>query len=142
MKRPRYIGEDYFATGIDPADFAQWGGEVAFQGKAAVGDTVALCYRMLTEGYRWGGYYAAWHFWVGTDGGEKEWVANAPRAALCRQWDWTFGSGQSVPRTFGVFNDTEHPDPITFTRTLTVDGKTAWSKTTRSICRAKKPSPA
>ena len=40
-----------------------------------------------------------------------------PRAVFVRQWDWTFGSGQKVKRTFGVFNDTQYPDPITFTRT-------------------------
>lgn len=130
MRRPRYAGEDYFATGFNPPDFAAWGGEVAFQGKAAVRDAIAICYRMLNEGYRWGGYYAAWHFWVGSDGGEKQWGANAPRAVFCRQWDWTFGSGQSINRTFGIFNDTQHPDPISFTRTLTVNGKVAYDKTT------------
>ena len=128
MKRPRYIGEDYFASGIDPSDFAQWGGEVAFQGKSGVADATALCYRMLNEGYRWGGYYAGWHFWLGTEGGEKQWVANAPRAVFCRQWDWTFGSRQTVTRTFGVFNDTQYIDPLTFTRTLLVDGKVAWTR--------------
>ncbi|MEI6166259.1 MAG: glycoside hydrolase family 2 TIM barrel-domain containing protein [bacterium] len=130
MKRPRFMGEDFFATGMDPADFAAWGGEVTFQGKAAIKDAVATCYRMLTEGYRWGGYYAAWHFWLFGEGGEAQWVANAPRAVFCRQWDWTFGSGQTINRTFGVFNDTQYPDPLTFTRTLTVKGKTVYSKTT------------
>jgi hypothetical protein len=24
MKRPRFMGEDFFATGINPADYAQW----------------------------------------------------------------------------------------------------------------------
>ena len=33
QKRPRFIGEDYYATGINPADYATWGGEMAFQGK-------------------------------------------------------------------------------------------------------------
>ena len=130
MKRPRFMGEDFFATGMDPADFAAWGGEVAFQGKAAVKDAIATCYRMLTEGYRWGGYYAAWTFWLGAEGGEKQWNSNAPRAAFCRQWDWTFGSGQTITRTFGVFNDTQYPDPITFTRTLTVNGNSVYTRTT------------
>ena len=35
QQRPRFIGEDFFATGINPADYAMWGGEIAFQGKAA-----------------------------------------------------------------------------------------------------------
>jgi len=107
-----------------------WGGEVAFQGKAATRDAVALIYRMLNEGYRWGGYYAAWHFWLGSDGGPAQWEANHPRAVFVRQWDWTFGSGQTVKRTFGIFNDTQYPDPITFTRRLTIDGKEIYAKTT------------
>lgn len=130
QKRPRFIGEDWYANGINPADYAMWGGEVAFQGKAATRDAVALIYRILNEGYRWGGHYAAWHFWLGSEGGPAQWGANDPRAVFVRQWDWTFGSKQSVKRTFGVFNDTQYPDPMTFTRRLTIDGKEVYAKTT------------
>ncbi|MCF7730090.1 MAG: hypothetical protein K9N23_00300, partial [Akkermansiaceae bacterium] len=130
QQRPRFIGEDYYATGMNPADFAMWGGEVAFQGKAATRDAMALCYRMLTEGYRWGGHYAAWHLWIGSEGGPAQWGANDPRAALVRQWDWTFGAAQNVKRTFGVFNDTPYAEPITFTRRLTIDGREAYARTT------------
>jgi hypothetical protein len=129
QQRPRFIGEDYYASGINPADYAMWGGEVAFQGKAATHDAMALCYRMLTEGYRWGGHYAAWHLWIGSEGGPAQWGANNPRAVLVRQWNWTFGADQTVQRTFGVFNDTQYPDPITFVRQLTFDGKEAYKKT-------------
>ena len=133
-KRPRFIGEDWYATGINPADYAMWGGEVAFGGKAATRDTMALIYRMLNEGYRWGGHFAAWHFWLGHEGGPKQWAANSPRAVFVRQWDWTFGSGQTVRRTFGVFNDTQYSDPITFTRRLTIGGKQVYDRsTTHSI---------
>ncbi len=131
MTRPRYIGEDFYATGINPADYAIWGGEIAFQGKATTREAVATCYRMLQEGYRWGGFYAGWHFWVGGEGGERSRIANAPRAALVRQWDWTFASGATVTRTFGVFNDTQYADPITFTRVLTLGGKEVYRKTSR-----------
>ena len=129
QQRPRFIGEDFFASGINPADYAMWGGEIAFQGKAATRDAMALCYRMLNEGYRWGGHFAAWYFWIGSEGGPAQWGANAPRAVFTRQWDWTFGSSQKVKRTFGIFNDTQYPEPITFTRRLTVDGKEAYAKT-------------
>ena len=129
QKRPRFIGEDFYATGVNPADYAMWGGEVAFQGKAATRDAIAICYRMLTEGYRWGGHYAAWHLWLGGEGGQTQWGANNPRAALVRQWDWTFGSSQTVKRSFGLFNDTQYPEPVVFSRRLVVDGKEAYSKT-------------
>jgi len=131
MQRPRFIGEDYFAAGINPADYAMWGGEIAFQGKAAARDAVSRCYRMLNEGYRWGGHYAAWHFWLGGETGTPEmWVSNAPRAVFVRQYDWTFGAGRKVLRTFGIFNDTQYPDTITFTRILTLGGKEVYTKTT------------
>lgn len=129
QQRPRFIGEDFFATGINPADYAMWGGEVAFQGKAATRDAMALCYRMLTEGYRWGGHYAAWHLWIGNDGGPAQWGANHPRAAFVRQWNWTFGAAQTVKRTFGVFNDTQYAEPITLTRRLSVGGREVHAKT-------------
>ncbi|MBN2475144.1 MAG: hypothetical protein JXB62_11085 [Pirellulales bacterium] len=130
QQRPRFIGEDWYATGINPADYAMWGGEVAFQGKAATRDAVALIYRMLNEGYRWGGHYAAWHFWLGGEGGPAQWGANQPRAVFVRQWDWTFGSQQRVGRTFGIFNDTQYADPITFTRRLVLDGTEVYAKNT------------
>jgi hypothetical protein len=128
QQRPRFIGEEFFATGINPADYAMWGGETAFQGKAATRDAIAICYRMLTEGYRWGGHYAAWHLWLGGEGGPAQWIANGPRAVLVRQWDWTFEAAGSVKRTFGVFNDTQQAESITFTRRLTLDGKEVYAK--------------
>ncbi|MGI6494478.1 MAG: sugar-binding domain-containing protein [Kiritimatiellia bacterium] len=127
-QRPRYLGEDFYAAGIQPAEFAPWGGEATFQGQAAARDAVGLCTRMLTEGYRWGGHYAAWTFWIGAAGGPRQWEAYAPRAVFCRQWDWTFGSGQKITRTFGIFNDTRHAAPLTFTRTLSVGGKNVYAK--------------
>jgi hypothetical protein len=129
QQRPRFIGEDFFATGINPADYAMWGGEVTFQGKAATREAIALCYRMLTEGYRWGGHYAAWHLWLGNEGGPAQWGANPPRAVFVRQWDWTFGAGQKIKRTFGIFNDTHYSEPLTFTRHLQVEGKEVYTKT-------------
>lgn len=131
MTRPRYIGEDFYATGINPADYAMWGGEIAFQGKAATKEAIATCYRMLQEGYRWAGLYAGWHLWLGGEGGERSRIANAPRAVFVRQWDWTFASGGNVTRTFGIFNDTQYSDPITFTRVLTIGGKEGYRRTSQ-----------
>ncbi len=128
-KRPRYIGEEFFANGINPADYAMWGGESAFQGKAQTRGAVAFLYRMLTEGYRWGGHYAAWHLWLG-DEAPGQYASTPWRAAFVRQYDWSFASGSNVGRTFGVFNDTQYDDPITFTRTLSIAGRVVSSKST------------
>ena len=69
------------------------------------------------------------HFWQGQEVATGQYAANAPRAVFCRQWDWTFGSAQSVNRTFGIFNDTHDPAPITFTRMLLLGGKEVYRKT-------------
>ncbi len=128
MKRPRFMGEDFFATGINPADYAQWGGESMFLSKAAARPGSDFVFNMLMQGYRWAGQ-SAWHFWAGTGENVNGWNSMKERAAFVREYDWTFGAGQQVPRTFGVFNDTHYADPITFTRTLMVNKKSAWTKT-------------
>jgi beta-galactosidase len=45
-----------------------------------------------------------------------------------REYDWTFGSGQKVNRTFGIFNDTQYSAPMTFTRTVMVGKKQVSTK--------------
>ncbi|HET6387210.1 MAG TPA: glycoside hydrolase family 2 TIM barrel-domain containing protein [Armatimonadota bacterium] len=121
-KRPRFVGEDYFMTGNHP-ELSIIGGEDAFQGKQGTLHASALMVRILTEGYRWA-HYGAWDLYLGaedTDG--SEYVSYAPRAVFCKQWNWTFGSGQTVNRSMGIFNDTHYADPITFTWTLELGGK-------------------
>ena len=132
MKRPRFLGEDFYANGINPADYAMWGGESAFTGKAQTKPAVSLIFRMLTEGYRWAGQ-SAWQFWMGQGDTENKTVGNpyisqSPRAVFVRQWDWTFAGGQNIKRTFGIFNDTNNAEPLTFTRTLLIGNKVAWTK--------------
>ena len=124
QKRPRYLGEDFFAAGINPADYAWIQGEEAFGGKAASQKGVALVQRMLTEGYRWGDHFAFWHFWVGDEGAQfGKYIPNAERAVFCREQDWSFGSGQRVARTLRVFNDSRHPDPMVLETELSLAGK-------------------
>ena len=127
-KRPRFIGEDFYITGNNP-EFAYFGGEEAFQGKIATRPAASIMARMLMEGYRWSNQ-CAWHFWMGQNDAPGQYASYAPRAVFCRQWDWTFASGQKVKRTFGVFNDTRFDDPISFTWALTVGGKQVATKTT------------
>jgi beta-galactosidase len=128
QKRPRFIGEELFAAGHNPA-YSYFGGEEVFIGQQASRPTIGLVVRMLTEGYRWYGC-GAFHFWQMQDAAEGQYDSNAPRAVFCRQWDWTFGSGQKVRRTFGVFNDTRSDDPVAFTWALNVAGKKVAGKTT------------
>ncbi len=127
QKRPRFIGEDFFITGNDPA-FSYFGGEEAFQGKIATRPAASIMTRMLMEGYRWSNQNA-WHFWMGQNDAPGQYISYAPRAVFCRQWDWTFGSGQKVKRTIGIFNDTRYDDPIKFTWTLALGGKMVASDT-------------
>ena len=118
--KPILLGEDFFASGYETSQFATVGGEAAFVGKAEARPAIGLTARMLSEGYRWND--VNFHFWFGGET-DLHYVAWQPVAALCRQWDWTFASGQRVPRTLGIFNDTHTAAPITLAWTLTVGGK-------------------
>ena len=128
QKRPRFMGEDFFATGINPADYAQWGGESMFLSKAAARPGSDFVFNMLMQGYRWADQ-GAWQFWAGSGENVHGWNSMKERAVFVREYDWTFGSGQNVARTFGLFNDTHYDAPITFTRTVMVGKKSAWTKT-------------
>jgi beta-galactosidase len=130
QKRPRYIGEDFFATGINPADYAVLGGEETFQGKAATRHTAGLIQNMLTQGYRWA-EYGAWHFWLGSESAVNQYNSFADLAVFCQEWDSTFAPEQKVSRTLGIFNDTfDVTTPITLKWTLVADGKTVATETT------------
>ncbi|MCW8129017.1 MAG: hypothetical protein KIS92_01410 [Planctomycetota bacterium] len=121
LKRPRFIGEDYFANGINPFEYSYFGGEETFQGKAQSRRAAGIIYRNLTEGYRWAGY-GAWHFWMGQHEALDQYNSNAPVAVFCRQWDWTFTSGKKIARSMKVFNDTRFDEPIEFRWTLDAGG--------------------
>lgn len=112
-QRPRYAGEDFFATGINPADYAWIGGEEAFTGKLGANRGIALVQKMLTEGYRWNGSFGAFHLWLGSEGEEfGKYVSNAERAAFVREYDSTFTSTSTVTRTVGIFNDSRFNEPL------------------------------
>ena len=116
--RPIMMGEIYFANGYTTDRFATLGGDRCFIG---VGETMAvrgLFARMLSEGYRWC-EVAAWQFWM-TNSQRQYYAAWSPVAVLCRQWNWTFRSGQRVTRTLKTFNDTRFESPITTTWQLLV----------------------
>ncbi|HZZ73595.1 MAG TPA: glycoside hydrolase family 2 TIM barrel-domain containing protein [Pirellulales bacterium] len=121
-QRPRYLGEDFYFTGNHP-ELATIGGEAALGGKAATLEACGLMVRILQQGYRWAGY-GAWDFYLGpndTDG--SQWRYFQPRVALVREWDWSFGAGQTVQRTVGVFNDTHSDEPIKFTCVRQITGQ-------------------
>jgi hypothetical protein len=121
QSKPIILGEAFYANGDQPADFATVGGESAFLGKAESHPAIGLTAKMLSEGYRWNGI--SFHFWIG---GESDSYYNSwqPVAVLCREWDWTFGSGQTVSRTCRIFNDTHDSSPITLKWTLQLNGST------------------
>ena len=121
QKRPRFIGEELFAEGFNPA-YSYFGGEEVFSGKAGTRRAVGLLVRMMTEGARWTGNGAI-HFWQGPSVAVGQYDANAPRAVFCRQWGWTFGYPSRNPRTYKIFNDTHSDEPIAFTRTLSIGGR-------------------
>ena len=127
-KRPRYLGEDYFASGINPADYAFIQGEGAFQGKTEANQGIAQVQRMLTEGYRWNGTYTAWHLWLGDEGAQfGKYVPNSPRAVLIREYDSAFPSGKTIKRTIKILNDSFTDDPLEFRYDLSFHGKSVAS---------------
>jgi Glycosyl hydrolases family 2/Glycosyl hydrolases family 2, TIM barrel domain len=120
-KRPRYLGEDFYFTGNHP-ELATIGGEAAMTGKAGTLKACGLMLSILQQGYRWNGY-GAWDFYCGpNDADDSQWLYFAPRAVLCREWDWTFLSGERVERTLLLCNDTRFNDPIRFEWELKVGG--------------------
>ncbi|HZL33992.1 MAG TPA: glycoside hydrolase family 2 TIM barrel-domain containing protein [Tepidisphaeraceae bacterium] len=122
QKRPRFAGEDWFIAGNHP-ELAAIGGEAALTGKSGLLPAAGLMTRILQEGYRWDDY-GAWDFWMNsTDADGSQYIAFAPRAALCREWNFTFGSGEQAKRTIAIYNDTHEADPITFAWSLTIGGK-------------------
>ncbi len=126
--RPRFIGEDWFIAGNHP-EFSTFGGEAAFGGKAGCVPAGGLLIGMMQQGYRFADY-GAWHFWMNqSDADDSQYRYFAPRAALCREWDWSFAAGQTVKRTIGLFNDTFDHSPMTFAWKLDAGGKTLAGET-------------
>jgi beta-galactosidase len=127
--RPIFMGESYFVRGNTPGAFSQFGGEGCFAGWGpATQQGAGLLAKMLAEGYRWHGV-AAQHFWFGADEASLHYNSWKPVCVLCREWNWTFGGGNTVSRTLKVFNDTHYSDPIEMDWELRLDGKRAAGET-------------
>lgn len=122
-KKPIFLSETAFLPGRNAAGFAGAGGEIAMLGKSEAKPGIAKIARWLSEGYRWKGM-AAFHFWFAPEfAGHGYRNSFQPVAVFCREWNWTFGSGASVPRTLKVFNETRWSDPIEVGWQLNLDGK-------------------
>jgi hypothetical protein len=117
--KPMLFGEAAYLSGNTPADMAVVGGEEAAIGPAEARPARGLILRMLSEGYRWEGIN--FHFWTGSE--TDFYNGWQPTALLCRQWGWTFNSGQTVHRMLGIFNDTRSRSPIILTAVLNIGGK-------------------
>ena len=111
--RPIFMGEAFFVRGYNPAAYSQFAGEGCFTGWGP--DTrlgAGLLAKMISEGHRWHGV-AACHFCFNSEEStDLHFNSWKPVCVLCRQWNWTFGGGSTVPRTLKVFNDTHLSDPI------------------------------
>jgi len=123
-EKPILLGESCYVAGTPDDDHATVAGEAAFLGKAEARPGIGRELRMYSEAYRWLGIN--FHFWaLGQD--PSYYKAWQPIAILSRHWDWSFASGDTVKREFGIFNDTRHADPITFTWTIAINGQKATS---------------
>jgi hypothetical protein len=120
--RPYFGGEIYFAEGYPTEKFATIGGERCFIGRGETTEARGLWGKILAEGYRWCGV-AAYQFWKGDEGSHLYWNSWKPTAVLCRQWNWTWNSAQTVARDLRVFNTTRFNDPIDVHWELTLAGK-------------------
>lgn len=122
--RPIMKGEVYFAEGYGNDAFATIGGDRCFIGIAETYPARGLWGRMLSEGWRWA-EVSSWQFWMGSIGGHDRqyWNAWQPVAVLCRQWNWSFGGDQEVPRQLKVFNQTRSDAPIDVTWEVSVGGR-------------------
>ncbi len=121
--KPILHGECFYANGMAPAEYSALDGDKCFTGRAEAKNAKGLYGKILTEGWRWD-EVAAWHMWVGYES-DLTYTAMKPVCVLCREWNWTFGSGSEVKRTLKVFNSTRLSDPVEVSWTLNVDGKTA-----------------
>ena len=121
--KPIFMSETAFLPGRNPAGFAAVGGETTFLGKSEAKPAAAKIARWLTEGYRWKGI-AAFHFWFdGAFTGNGHYISFQPVALFCRQWNWTFASGQPVSRDLKAFNETRFSDPVEVEWQFFVAGK-------------------
>jgi len=128
-KRPKFIGEELFAAGINPA-YAYFGGEQVFLGKAGNRPAVGKAMQVISQGYRWFGIAACDFCQQPSDADGSQYNEWAPRAVLVRQWDYTFASGQPAKRTVGIFNNTRFAEPLTFAWRLVLDGREIAARST------------
>lgn len=122
QQRPRFVGEDFFYQGNHP-ELAALGGDAAFGGKASTLRACGLMWQILQQGYRWANY-GAWNLWIDQACADSsQYCYYAPRAALVKEWDWTFAAGSATHRTVGIFNDSHSDDPLHFAWTFNLNGQ-------------------
>ena len=87
QQRPKFIGEELFAAGINPA-YAYFGGEQVFLGKSGNRPAVGKAMQVISQGYRWFGVTACDFCQQPSDADGSQYNGWAPRAVLVRQWDY------------------------------------------------------
>ena len=113
-KRPRFIGEDFFSTGNHPTG-RRSAARRPSQARPATLHAVRADAADASAGLPLGRLRRLGLLLRPRRRRRQPVRLLSPRAVLCRQWDWTFGSGQPVKRTLAIFNDTHYADPIDFT---------------------------
>ena len=121
--KPIFLGEATYVRGNLPAYYAGIGGEEAFAGRSEARRGAGLLLQMQSEGYRWNNIN--FEFSSLPSECDLQYQSWTDIALLCRQWDWSFGSGTTVPRTLRCFNDTHYANPITAAWQFVVNGKVA-----------------
>ncbi len=123
---PIYHGEIFYGRGWSVDKLAEIGGEIVYRSDADTYAVRSLIARMMNEGYRFNDVSSAWAIFDGDLTPEHQ-IAWSPIILLAREWNWSFGGGQSIDRKLRIINQTSQPRILTAKWELMVDGETAAS---------------
>ncbi|MFP4380015.1 MAG: glycosyl hydrolase 2 galactose-binding domain-containing protein [Candidatus Sumerlaeia bacterium] len=124
--RPIHHGEIFYGRGWSVDKLAEIGGEIVYRSDSDTYPVRSKIARMMNEGYRFNDVSSGWAIFDGdlTTDHQKAW---SPIILLAREWNWSFGGGQTVERKLRIINQTSKPRTLTGKWELVVDGKTAQS---------------
>ncbi len=121
--QPIYHGEIFYGRGWPVDKLAEIGGEIVYRSDADTYPVRSLIARMMNEGYRFNDVSSAWAIFDGDLTTDHQ-IAWSPIILLAREWNWTFGGGQTIDRKLRMINQTSQARTLTGTWELMVDGET------------------